>query len=141
MKKLVSLSTSYLRVYEDDPKDPNNIDVPKVLEPTTKILHEIRLKCFGCGSNPCDYGFQIQTERHPKISTLNCTSYNKTGGSGLDLLFDSTIVQTEFLGWNEAIQIAEDLSTKGLTLLDELKIENSPEKCTTELDREVLHLL
>lgn len=120
--KVASLSTSYLRVYEDDPNDPKNIVVPNVKEPTTKVLHEIRLECFG-DHDSCGYGFQVQVEHHQRIRALNCISYNKTGGSGFDLLFDSTVDKKEFLSWNKAVQEAEELRTKSRTLLDELKLE------------------
>ena len=123
MTKLASLSTSYLRIYEDDPNDPNNIDVPKVKEPTTNILHEMKLECLGCGSDPCGYGFQVQIQGNKKIGALNCKSWNDTGGSEFDILFDPTVDDREFVLWNEAVQKAWVLSRKSKTLLDELKSE------------------
>ena len=138
MTKLVSLTTSYLRIYEDD---PNHVNVPNVKEPTTKVLHEIRFECFGCDHNPCGYGFQVQMERRQKIRALNCAAFDETGGSGFDLLFDSSGDEKEYLRWNGAIQKAEELNAMEKTLLDLLKQEIENAKLSHLGDLKIKNLL
>ena len=124
MTKLASLSTSYLRIYEDEHKESNKIDVPTVLEPTANVLHEIRLACYGCNFDNCGHGFQVQVECVNKVRMLNCLNYNSKGGSGFDLLFDSAVDEGKFYLWNQAVRKAKELSAKGETILDELKLQN-----------------
>ena len=113
-----------MKIYEDEPDDSIAIDVPAVDEPTTVVLHQVRLNCFGCKSNQCDDGFQIQVETSgKKTKSLNCANYCKTGGSGFDLLFDSTVDEAKFYAWNKAVQEAEELSAKNQTLLDKFKLQ------------------
>ena len=121
MAKVASLSTSYLRIYEDEHKESNKIDVPTVKEPTTKVLHEVRLRCSGCNFKNCNHGFQVKVERVNKVQLFRCMTYYKEGGSGFDLLFDSPCDEGKFYVWNQAVQKAKELSAKGQTNLDELK--------------------
>ena len=93
-------------------------------EPTAKVLHEIRLACSGCNFDNCGHGFQVQVECVNKVRALKCINYNSKGGNGFDLLFDSALDEGKFYVWNQALQKAKELSTKGQTLLDELKFQN-----------------
>ena len=113
-----------MKIYEDEPNESNAIDVPAVNEPTTVVLHQVRLKCFGCDFYKCNDGFQIQVETSGKKTRfLNCANYCKTGGSGFDLLFDSTVDEAKFYAWNKAVQEAEYLSAKNQTLLDKFRLQ------------------
>ena len=118
--KLASLSTKYLRIYEDEPDKSAKIDVPTVKEPTTKVLYEIRLKCDGCNFESCNHGFQVQVGREKNVRILSCTSCYKTGGLNIRLLFDFPFNESKFHEWNQAIQNAEDLCSKGQTSFDKL---------------------
>ena len=118
--KLASLSTMYLRIYEDEPDKSAKIEVPVVKEPTTKILYEIRLKCVGCNFESCNHGFQAQVGREKNIRTLSCTTYHRTGGLNISLLFDFPANEVKFHAWNQAIQRAEELSSKGKTIFNNL---------------------
>jgi len=105
-----------LKIYEDEPDESNAIDVPAVNEPTTAVLHQIRLKCSD--------GFQIQVEASgKKTRSLNCANYSKTGGTGFEIVFDSTVDEAKFYAWNKAVQEAEELSAKNQTLLDKLRLQ------------------
>ena len=100
------------------------MDVPTVKEPTSKVLNEIRLRCSGCNFDNCSHGFQVQIECVNKVRVLNCINYNSEGGCGFDLLFDSAVDEGKFYVWNQAVQKAKELSEKGQTILDELKLQN-----------------
>ena len=110
--KLASLTTSSLKIYEDEPDGSNATDVPAVNEPTSHVLHQVTLNCFGCNYYHCEDGFQTQVERDEKTRCLNCTNYSETGGTRFDLLFGSTVDEAKFYAWNKAVQEAEHLSAK-----------------------------
>ena len=115
-KKLASLTSSYLKIYEDEEDRLIAIEVPATKEPNTRVIHQIKLKCKGCNVDHCGHGFQIQLERSKKTRTLSCMNYTETGGVGFNLIFDMPKDEAKFYAWNKAVQEAEVLRTNSVTL-------------------------
>ena len=114
--KLASLTSSYLKIYQDELDKDDKMEVPATKEPTAGILHELKLKCSGCNVDHCGHGFQVQLESRKKTRILSCTNYTKTGGMGFNLIFELPKDEAKFYAWNKAIQEAEVLRVNSCTL-------------------------
>ena len=114
--KLASLTSSYLKIYQDELDKDDKMEVPATKEPTAGDLHELKLKCSGCNVDHCGHGFQVQLESRKKTRILSCTNYTKTGGMGFNLIFELPKDEAKFYAWNKAIQEAEVLRVNSCTL-------------------------
>ena len=114
--KLASLTSSYLKIYQDELDKDDKMEVPATKEPTAGVLHELKLKCSGCNVDHCGHGFQVQLESRKKTRILSCTNYTKTGGIGFNLIFELPKDEAKFYAWNKAIQEAEVLRVNSCTL-------------------------
>ena len=114
--KLASLTSSYLKIYQDELDKDDKMEVPATKEPTAGVLHELKLKCSGCNVDHCGHGFQVQLESRKKTRILSCTNYTKTGGMGFNLIFELPKDEAKFYAWNKAIQEAEVLRVNSCTL-------------------------
>ena len=114
--KLASLTSSYLKINQDELDKDDKMEVPATKEPTAGVLHELKLKCSGCNVDHCGHGFQVQLESRKKTRILSCTNYTKTGGMGFNLIFELPKDEAKFYAWNKAIQEAEVLRVNSCTL-------------------------
>ena len=114
--KLASLTSSYLKIYQDELDKDDKMEVPATKEPTAGVLHEIKLKCSGCNVDHCGHGFQVQLERSKKRRILSCINYTKSGGNGFNLIFECPKDEAKFYAWNKAIQEAEILRANSCTI-------------------------
>ena len=114
--KLASLTSSHLKIYQDELDKDDKMEVPATKEPTAGVLHELKLKCSGCNVDHCGHGFQVQLESRKKTRILSCTNYTKTGGIGFNLIFELPKDEAKFYAWNKAIQEAEVLRVNSCTL-------------------------
>ena len=101
--KLVSLSSSFIRVYEDDPSDPTYSIIPKIREPKTKVLFEISM--YGAKLN-------VETKRQglifpdrTSVISIECCVTSQS----IELMFDKHSQQTGFFEWNKYLKESEDI--------------------------------
>ena len=111
MKNVISLSSSILRVYEDDPNDPNFIDVPMRNEPKTKVLFELPLYGAKTEIKTKNTGL-LKSIRRNVISIQCCVTHNT-----IELLFDSNTNQIEFLEWHKYLQESEEILSSNINRL------------------------
>ena len=104
-EKLVSLSSAFLRVYEDDPRDPNFFEVPKRKEPKTKVLFEISMYGAKVDIETKKHGF-LKSARTTVISIECCSASNR-----IELMFNSKKDEKSFLEWNKYIKESEEILT------------------------------
>ena len=100
---LVSLSSAFLRVYEDDPNDTNFIDIPKRKEPRTRVLFEMSMYGAKVDVETKRHGF-FKTNRTSVISITCCVTNHC-----IQLMFDSNKIQMAFLEWNKYIKESEEI--------------------------------
>ena len=112
----MTITSSYLKIYQDELDKDDKMEVPATKEPTAGVLHELKLKCSGCNVDHCGHGFQVQLESRKKTRILSCTNYTKTGGMGFNLIFELPKDEAKFYAWNKAIQEAEVLRVNSCTL-------------------------
>ena len=110
-EKLVSLSSAFLRVYEDDPRDPNFFEVPKRKEPKTKVLFEISMYGAKVDIETKKHGF-LKSARTTVISIECCSASNR-----IELMFNSKKDEKSFLEWNKYIKESEEILTSRINRL------------------------
>ena len=103
MTKLVSLSSSFIRVYEDDPNDPTFSIIPIFREPRTKVLFEISMYGAKIDIQTKRQGL-IFPDRSSVISIQCCVS-----SQSIELMFDKHSQQTGFFEWNRCIKESEEI--------------------------------
>ena len=100
---MVSLSSSFIRVYEDDSSDPDFTTIPMIREPRTKVIFEISM--YGAKVN-------IETKRQglifpdrSSVISIECCASSQS----IELMFDKYHQQTGFFEWNKCIKESEDI--------------------------------
>jgi hypothetical protein len=113
-------------VYEDDPNDPNFLEIPNRKEPKTKVLFEMPMYGAKINMETKKQGL-LKLTRTYVISIQCCVT-----SQYIELMFNSNTDQSSFFEWNKCIKESEEILTSQInrlchvqfTLLSPSKVQN-----------------
>lgn len=98
-------------MYEDDPNDPNFLEIPVRKEPKTKVLYEMSM--FGAKINMETKKQGLLKLSRTYLISIQCCETSQS----IELMFNSNTDQRSFFEWNKCIKESEEILTSHINRL------------------------